>query len=287
MSDRPLFNRAAVIGVGLIGGSLARAMKNRGIAQVVVGSGRSRQNIDKALQLGIIDEALSAEEAVKDADFVIICTPPLSIVPTLEKIAPHIKEGALVTDAGSTKREIAEKCEKISGGRFSFIGSHPIAGTEKSGADASFDTLFEDRHCIVTPLDGANAQALAKLKKFWAAAGMEVVEMDPASHDRIMSAVSHLPHMAAYALVNTICDENLQADVSKFAAGGFKDFTRIAASSPEMWADIALSNADEITGHIGGMKKQLGLIETAIKNGDREELMKMFERSKNFRQKLG
>lgn len=287
MSNEPLFNRAAVIGVGLIGGSIARVLKNRGIAQVVVGSGRSRQNIDKALQLGIIDEAATPEEAVKDADFVVICTPPLSVVPTLEKIAPHIKEGALVTDAGSTKKEIVEKCEKISGGRFSFIGSHPIAGTEKSGAQASFETLFDNRHCIVTPTGGADAQALGKLKKFWAAAGAEVVEMDPAAHDRIMSAVSHLPHMAAYALVNAIANENGADEMIRFAAGGFKDFTRIAASSPEMWADIALSNADEITGHIGGMKKQLDLIETAIKNGDRKELLKMFERSKQFRQKLG
>ena len=286
MSNNPVFKRAAILGVGLIGGSIARVLKKSMLAAQVVGSGRSRANLDEALKLGVIDEALSAEEAVRGADLIILCMPVLSIIPTLEQIASHIEKDALVTDVGSTKGEIVRQAEKIADGRFTFIGSHPIAGSEKTGAAASFDDLFEGRNCIVTPTKTAPKDALDKLKKLWQTAGMDVVEMDMASHDRVMAAVSHLPHMAAYSLVNTVRNEKGSSELLKFAAGGFKDFTRIAASSPEMWADITAANAEAVTELIRKMKQQLTLIESAIENGDREKLLELFRESQQFRQQI-
>lgn len=286
MSENPVFKRVAILGVGLIGGSIARVLKKRTLAAQVVGSGRSRENMDAALKLGVIDDALSAEEAVKGADLVILCMPVLSITVTLEKIALHIEQGALVTDVGSTKGEIVRQALKIAGGRFTFIGSHPIAGSEKTGAAASSDSLFEGRKCIVTPTEGTPKDALDKLKKLWQAAGMDVVEMDTANHDRVMAVVSHLPHMAAYGLVNTVRNEKGSSELLKFAAGGFKDFTRIAASSPEMWADITVANAQAVTELIRKMKQQLSLIESAIENNDREKLLELFRESQRFRQQI-
>ena len=286
MSAKPIFKRAAILGVGLIGGSIARVLKKSSLAAQVVGSGRSRENLDAALKLGVIDEALSAEEAVIGADLVILCMPVLSIIPTLEKVADNIEKGALVTDVGSTKKEIVRQAAKIAADRFTFIGSHPIAGSEKTGAAASFDALFEGRKCIITPPKGAPKGALEKLKKLWQEAGMEVVEMDTAQHDSVMAAVSHLPHIAAYALVNTMRGESGSRELIKFAAGGFKDFTRIAASSPEMWADIVTANGQSVTELIRKMKEQLSLIEDAIENNDRAKLLRLFRESQKFRQQI-
>ncbi len=286
MEENQVFKRAAILGVGLIGGSIARVLKKHGLAARVVGSGRSRENLDTALRLGVIDEALTAEEAARGADLVILCMPVLSIIPTLEKIASHIEKGALVTDVGSTKGEIVKRAVKIAGGRFTFIGSHPIAGSEKTGAAASFDTLFDGRKCIVTPTKDTPKEALEKLKKLWRAAGMEVAQMDTERHDRVMAAVSHLPHMAAYGLVNTIRNEDNSDELLKFAAGGFKDFTRIGASSPEMWADIVAANREAVTEFLRKMNEQLGLIEKAINDSDREKLLELFSRSQNFRQRI-
>lgn len=286
MSDNPVFKRAAILGVGLIGGSIARVLKKRSLAAQVVGSGRSKENLDEAVELGVIDEALSAEEAVRGADLIILCMPVLSIIPTLEKIASSIEKGALVTDVGSTKGEIVRQAQKIAGDRFTFIGSHPIAGSEKTGAASSFDSLFENRNCIVTPMEGTDKDALDKLKKLWQAAGMNVVEMDMDIHDRVMAAISHLPHIAAYGLVNTVRNEKESGELLKFAAGGFKDFTRIAASSPEMWADITVSNAQAIAELIRKMKQQLSLIENAIESNDREKLLELFKESQSFRQQI-
>ncbi len=286
MKDERLFEKAAIIGVGLIGGSLARVLKNRGLAGRVVGSGRSEANMKKALELGIIDEALPLEKAVKNADIVVLCGPVLSILPTLEKAAAYIKDGSLVTDVGSTKSDIAYGAEKISAGRFSFIGSHPIAGTEKSGAENSFETLFDRHRCIITPLDNAPVDAYNRLVTLWQKAGMEVLKMRPDRHDKIFSAVSHLPHMVVYALVNAVCEISEGDDIVNFAAGGFKDFTRIASSPAEMWADIALSNAKPIADQLSAVKNHISEIESAIKQNDKERLLGIFKKSNAFRKKL-
>ena len=281
-----MFGKAAIIGVGLIGGSLARVFKNRGIAEKVTGSGRSRENMEKAVTLGIIDESLPAEEAVKDADLVFLCGPVKSILPTLEKIASNIKKGAIVSDAGSTKKSIVDGAKIIAGGKFTFIGSHPIAGTEKSGADASFETLFDKHKCILTPDSETPEKELELLKNVWKKAGMEIVIMTPERHDKILGAVSHLPHFVVYALVNTVSDLDKESDLIKFAAGGFKDFTRIASSPPEMWADIALENASVMGGQMEMMIEQLQIIREAIEKKDKEKLLELFAKSSAFRKKL-
>ena len=286
MTGERLFKRAAVIGVGLIGGSVARVLKNRGLADRVIGAGRSRANLDTALALGIIDEALPAEDAVKDADLVVLCGPVLSVIPTLEAVAPHIKNGSVVTDAGSTKKEIVERAEKIAGGRFDFVGSHPIAGTEKSGAGSSFESLFEGHRCIVTPSVNTNPTALETVKKVWEAAGMEIVEMDAQTHDMVLGAVSHLPHMVVYSLVNTVFNEENPEDVVEFAAGGFKDTTRIGSSPGEMWADIAMSNRAALKKLMAKMRSELEKLESVIEKGDRKSMIDYFEKARRFREKL-
>ncbi len=286
MTKKPLFNTAVIIGVGLIGGSIARVLKNRGMANRVIGAGRGEANLKTALELGIIDAALPAAEAVKEADFIVLCPPVLSIISTLEAIAPHIKKGALVTDGGSTKKDIVEQGEKIAAGRFTFIGSHPIAGTEKSGAASSFETLFKDHKCIITPTPNTPAEPLEKLTAFWHGAGMNTVQMEPAIHDTVMGAVSHLPHLAAFALVNTVSQLEQGEKLLEFAAGGFKDTTRIAASPAEMWADIALANGPKMLELSASLRGNLAAIESAIQSGDRESLMKMFSAAADFRRKL-
>lgn len=286
MNKKPFFDTAVIIGVGLIGGSIARVLKNRGMAKRVTGAGRGEANLKAALELGIIDAALPAAEAVKEADFIVLCPPVLSIIPTLEAIAPHIKKGALVTDGGSTKKEIVEQGEKIAAGRFVFIGSHPIAGTEKSGAASSFETLFENHQCIITPTANTPAEPLEKLTAFWRGAGMKTILMDPAKHDEVLGAVSHLPHLVAYALVNTVSQLDEGEKLLDFAAGGFKDTTRIAASPAEMWADIALANRQKMLELSSAMRDNLEKIESAIQSGDREALMRMFKRANEFRGKL-
>jgi len=286
MTDKPFFGCAVVIGVGLIGGSLARVLKNRGLAGRVIGTGRGQANLKTALELGIIDEIATAEDAARRADIIFLCPPVLSIIPTLESIAPHIKKGALVTDAGSTKREIVEKAEKLAEGRFTFIGSHPIAGTEKSGAAASFDTLFDNHKCIITPTPASPADSVRTIVGLWRAAGMQTIVMEPEKHDLIFGAVSHLPHMVVYALVNAVSEIEGGEKLLEFAAGGFRDFTRIASSSPEMWADIALANGPVLVEMIGKVEQQLSEIQRAVESKDRERLISLFANANGFRRKL-
>ncbi len=286
MIEKPLFNNAAIFGVGLIGGSIARVLKNRGLAKRVVGVGRTQTNLKAALDLGIIDAALSASEAAKEADFIVLCSPVLSIIPTLEAIAPHIKKGALVTDGGSTKKDIVEQGERIAAGHFVFIGSHPVAGTEKSGAVSSFETLFDNHVCIITPTPHTPVEPLEKLTAFLRTPGMRTVHMDPARHDTVMGAVSHLPHLVAYALVSTVSQLDEGEKLLDFAAGGFKDTTRIASSPPDMWADIALANKSEMLKMSAAVRENLAAIESAIQSGDREALMRMFQRANEFRGRL-
>lgn len=286
MGDKLYFERAAIIGVGLIGGSLARAIKKKGLAGKVIGAGRSKENMEKALELGIIDEIATPEKSVENADIVFFCGPVLSIPKTLQKIAPRIKDGALVSDTGSTKMGIVNTGDRIAEDRFAFVGSHPIAGTEKSGAAASSDNLFEGHKCIITKTDSTPEEGIEKIKRLWEEIGMETVIMDPETHDRIMAAVSHLPHMVVYALVNVVSELEKEDDLLKFAAGGFRDFTRIASSPPEMWADIVLTNPVNVWELIGMVRDQLDQIESAIRARDQKRLKELFKNSNSFRNKL-
>ncbi|PJC48828.1 MAG: prephenate dehydrogenase/arogenate dehydrogenase family protein, partial [Candidatus Omnitrophica bacterium CG_4_9_14_0_2_um_filter_42_8] len=224
-----MFNRVTIIGLGLIGGSLCLAIKEKRLAKEIVGVSRRKSTIDKAVKNRVADFAtLNLKDGVKDSDLVIITTPVFKIVDIAKKIAPFLKKGAIVTDAGSTKKHIVENIEKARLKDMDFVGSHPIAGSEKSGIKHADKDLFKGAYCIVT--EAKNKSALNKVKKFWASIGMKVIVMPAQSHDKLLSKISHLPHALAVSLVNTAAGNGLD-----LAAGGFKDTTRIASGEPELW----------------------------------------------------
>lgn len=280
------FKKVAVIGVGLIGGSLAIILRKKGYAEKIVGVGRGIPNLEAAKKLGIIDSfTQDIPEGVKDADLVIIATPVLRIGETVRKAAPHLKKGAIVTDVGSVKRAVIDEVEPMMPKGVHFVAGHPIAGTEQSGAEAAFPELFIDRNCILTPTSKTDAAALETVKTIWEEAGSRVILMDALLHDRILAAVSHLPHMIAYTLVNTVADAGSE-DILSYSAGGFKDFTRIASSSPEMWSDICALNKDAIVSMIDEFQKKLQGLKRLIEAGDLEGLKDDFGRAKKLRDSL-
>ncbi len=273
-----------IIGVGLIGGSLALALKEKGAVGTVIGAGRSEANLQRAQDLGIVDKwATSLTEAVQDADVVLIAVPMGAYEQVLKTIAPALKEGAIVTDAGSTKQH-AIKAASCLPEHVSFIAAHPLAGTEKSGADAAFSTLYQDHLCMITPQDDVNTDALAIIKTMWQDAGAKVLFIPAAEHDELLAAVSHLPHLAAFALVNAVNKQKTDDfDPLSFAAGGFKDFTRIASSSPEMWRDIALANRDALESQVDKLVDELQHIKSALQNQDKDKLTALFSSAKDAR----
>jgi len=274
----------AIIGVGLIGGSLALALKEKGAVGKVIGAGRSEENLKLAQSLGIVDEwTTSLIDAVKDADVVFIAVPMGAYESVLKTIAPALKNGAIVTDAGSTKQHAIEAATCLPK-HIPFIAAHPLAGTEKSGADAAFATLYQDHLCIVTPDETTDNQALTVVENMWQDAGAHVVSMPAVEHDKLLGAVSHLPHLAAFALVNAVNKQKTDTfDPLSFAAGGFKDFTRIASSSPEMWRDIALANKDALESQIDILMDELQNIRVALQAGDKESLTALFSSAKDAR----
>lgn len=288
MSGPLHFNKVAIIGVGLIGGSLALALKKKNLASSFVGVGRGIENLEAALRLGIIGSfTQDIAEGVKDADLVVIAVPVLKIAGTIKKAAPCLKKGSIVTDVGSVKAAVIEAVEPIIPKGVHFVPGHPIAGTENSGAEAAFPGLFIDRKCILTPTTKTDPEALEKIKSMWQEAGSKVVLMDAKTHDSILAAISHLPHMIAYTLVNTVADiEKAGVDALSYSAGGFKDFTRIASSSPEMWSDICALNKDPIVQMIDNFQKRLEVLKNLIEAGDVEGLKKDFERAKVTRDSL-
>ncbi|HTP66259.1 MAG TPA: prephenate dehydrogenase/arogenate dehydrogenase family protein, partial [Geobacteraceae bacterium] len=225
----PLINRLAIVGVGLIGGSLARALREKGEVGEIVGIGRGEANLQKAVELGVIDSwATDPCEGVRGADLVFLATPVCSIAAIVERIAPVLAPGCIVTDGGSVKEGIVAPCERLMAPGTFFIGGHPIAGTEHSGVEASFATLYEGRRCILTPTERTDGEALRKVTRMWETAGSEVVMMDVLKHDRVVGAISHLPHMVAYSLVNAVEGyDRFEDGILKYSAGGFRDFTRI------------------------------------------------------------
>ena len=273
-----------IIGVGLIGGSLALALKEKGAVGTVIGAGRSEANLQRAQDLGIVDKwTTSLTEAVKDADVVLIAVPMGAYEQVLKTIAPALKEGAIVTDAGSTK-QYAIKAASCLPEHVSFVAAHPLAGTEKSGADAAFSTLYQEHLCMITPQDDVNTDALVVVKAMWQDAGANVLMIPAAEHDELLAAVSHLPHLAAFALVNAVNKQKTDdfAPLS-FAAGGFKDFTRIASSSPEMWRDIALANRDALESQVDKLVDELQHIKSALQNQDKDKLTALFSSAKDAR----
>lgn len=286
LSTEPLFiPRLAVIGVGLIGGSLALALKEAKAVGEVVGIGRGLANLEKALELGIVDRICQdAAEGVRDADVVFLATPVLTLGPVAQEIAPHLKPGAIVTDGGSVKAAVIAAIEPVLPAGIHFVPGHPIAGTEKSGAEAAFATLYHKRRCILTPTPRTDGNALALVRKIWQVAGSELVEMDVDKHDRVLGAISHLPHMVAYALVNAVdAYDRYDENILRYSAGGFRDFTRIASSDPTMWRDIALTNRAALVEMMEQFERYLLELKADIEKGDGEKLYEFFHRSKTSR----
>ncbi len=281
----PLIERLAIIGVGLIGGSLARTLREQGEVGEIVGIGRGEANLTRAVELGVIDRFTADPCAgVKGADLVFIATPVTSIAGLVARIAPCLAAGCVVTDGGSVKGEIVTACEPLMPAGTFFVGGHPIAGTERSGVEASFVTLYQGKRCIITPSATTDPAALQKVIRMWELAGSSVVLMDAAKHDRVVAAISHLPHMVAYSLVNAVegyngCGEG----ILKYSAGGFRDFTRIASSDPVMWRDIALMNRQGILEMMDFFSGYFTELRTLVEQGDGAGLEAFFAKSKESR----
>lgn len=283
----PHFRKMVIAGVGLIGGSLALVCREKGIVSEIVGVGRGEQNLKEALALKVIDSyTFKLEEAVKGADIIVLATPVTTLIRLAREMSPYLEPGAIVTDVGSVKGPVLE-IEEILPPSVHFIGAHPIAGKEKSGVAAASKDIFQGAKCIITPTSNTNKDALDIIDSLWKAAGSNVIKMDPARHDIIFSAVSHLPHVVAYALVNTLLDlEKTEDKLISYSAGGFRDFTRIAASHPEMWRDICIMNRDNIINMLEKFEESVGRLKSFIKNEDGDALYREFERARGVREKL-
>ena len=280
--DNPLhIPVVAIVGVGLIGGSLALALKEAGVAGHILGFDLDAHNLAQALQLRVIDHACTGPEELFAADLIFLATPVLAMPAALAAIAPHLKPGAILTDGGSVKGAVISALEPLLPPNLRYVPGHPISGTERSGATAAFATLYRGKRCILTPTERTDPQALALVTALWQAVGSEVMLMDAEKHDRILAAISHLPHMVAYALVNAVgAYDRYEENILLYSAGGFRDFTRIASSDPTMWRDIALSNRDALLEMIERFEADLSQLKEAIRTADAPALHSYFLRSK-------
>lgn len=285
---QPLLATMTIVGVGLIGGSFALALKQAGCVQRIVGTDLDPQNLKLALRLGVIDEAVPlAEDAVQQAQVVFVAVPVCSVTSVVAAIAPHLPQGCIVTDGGSVKEELVRACEQLMPSGTFFVGGHPIAGTEHSGAAAAFADLYKNRRCILTPTAATPEWALALLQRLWQTAGCSVECMDAATHDRVFAAVSHLPHMVAYALVHAV-DRSAEEEenILAFSAGGFRDFTRIASSDPVMWRDIALMNRGALLDMLDRYATEFSCLREKVAAGDGTWLEEFFHTSKRLRDSI-
>ncbi|WP_201744689.1 prephenate/arogenate dehydrogenase family protein [Neoaquamicrobium microcysteis] len=284
-----MFDRIALIGIGLIGSSLARVIRREGLAGEIVVSTRSAGTLARAQELALGDRyTTDAAEAVKDADLVIVSVPVGSSGAVAERIAPALKPGAIVTDVGSTKASVIAQMQPHMPPHVHFIPGHPLAGTEKSGPDAGFAELFENRWCILTPPEGAEPEAVERLAAFWRACGSNIDTMDPEHHDMVLAMVSHLPHIIAYNIVGTADDLQTvtKSEVIKYSASGFRDFTRLAASDPTMWRDVCLHNKDAILEMLSRFSEDLASLQRAIRWGDGDKLFELFTRTRAVRRSI-
>ncbi|CAN7437558.1 prephenate/arogenate dehydrogenase family protein [Rhizobium rhizogenes] len=283
------FDRIALIGIGLIGSSIAYDIKRLGLAKDVVISTRSAETLKRAEELKLGDRYTSSSaEAVKDADLVIVSVPVGASESVAKEIAAHLKPGAIVTDVGSTKASVIAQMQPHMPDNVHFIPGHPLAGTEKSGPDAGFAGLFEGRWCIFTPIPGTDEAALKKLRHFWETLGSRVDEMDPEHHDKVLAIVSHLPHLIAYNIVGTADDLETvtESEVIKYSASGFRDFTRLAASDPTMWRDVCLHNRDAILEMLSRFSEDLASLQRAIRWGEGDKIFELFSRTRAVRRSI-
>ncbi|MFZ5592814.1 MAG: prephenate dehydrogenase [Pseudomonadota bacterium] len=280
-----MINRLAIIGVGLIGGSLARAARRAGVCREIVGGGRDEAQLRRAVELGVIDRYdMDIAAAVRDADMVVVAVPLGAMEAVLRRIAGQVSPGTVITDVGSAKGSVVAAARAAFGEvPPGFVPGHPIAGTEKNGVEASFAELFDGRRVILTPLPNTSAQALATVRTLWRHTGAEVVEMDVAHHDEVLAATSHLPHVLAYVLVDTLLGMDASEEIFRFAAGGFRDFTRIASSDPAMWRDICIANRAALLTVLERFRAELSSLTAAVEAADGESIVSVFSRAKAVR----
>jgi len=284
--SKPIVERLALIGTGLIGGSIARAAKASGAAKTVVATARSAETRKRIKELGFADHVAETNvEAVKDADLVIVSIPVGASGAVAKEIGPHLKQGAILSDVGSVKGSVVRDMGPYVPKGVHFIPAHPVAGTENSGPDSGFAELFVNRWCILTPVDGTDPAATEKLSAFWSALGANVEIMNADHHDLVLAVTSHLPHLIAYTIVGTADElgEVTESEVLKFSAGGFRDFTRIAASDPTMWRDIFMHNKDAVLEMLGTFNEDLSKLTRAIRRGDGDALFEHFARTRAIR----
>lgn len=283
-----MINRLCIIGVGLIGGSLARALKRAGACVEVVGCGRDESALRRAVELGVIDRYQSDPAlAVSGADVVVLAVPLGMMEPVLRRIAPALSAGAVITDVGSAKGSVVAAAQAVFGTvPARFVPGHPIAGTEKNGVEASFAELFQGRRVILTPLSDTDGEAHRIVRRMWEQAGAEVVDMAVEHHDEVLAATSHLPHLLAFALVDTLARMHEKAEIFRYAAGGFRDFTRIASSDPKMWRDICLANREAVVAMLDRFSDDLAGLRDAIDAEDGETIAEVFTRAKTARDRF-
>jgi prephenate dehydrogenase len=282
-----MINKLTLIGVGLIGGSFALALREAGLVREIVGVGRSAENLSAALGMYVIDTSVTdPAQALQGADLVLLAVPVGQMGESMAAIAPHLDAHTVVTDVGSTKQDVVALARQHLGANFArFVPGHPIAGAEKSGVKAARGELFRERNVVLTPLAETDAAAVELVTQLWQGCGAKVSQMDAADHDAVFAAVSHLPHVLAFALVDYIANQNNAEQLFGFAASGFRDFTRIAGSSPEMWRDICLANRDTMLSQLSGFERELAQIKLLLQQGDGAALAQLFSRARDARQK--
>jgi cyclohexadieny/prephenate dehydrogenase len=282
----PLFDRLALVGTGLIGSSIARAARARGVARTIVATARSEATRKRVVELGIADQVVTTNaEAAKGSDLVIVCVPVGACGPVAAEIGPYLRQGAIVSDVGSVKAAVIKDMAPHMPAHVHFVPAHPVAGTEHSGPDSGFAELFVNRWCILTPPEEADPEPVGRLADFWRALGANVEVMSAQHHDLVLAITSHLPHLIAYTIVGT-ADELAavtRSEVLKFSAGGFRDFTRIAASDPTMWRDVFLANKDAVLEMLGRFNEDLSTLTRAIRHGDGDTLFNLFTRTRAIR----
>jgi len=283
-----LFDRVAFIGIGLIGSSMARAIRRAKLARTIVACDNKPKHVKAALDLGIVDEATKDYAGVRGADLVVIATPVSTYAAIAKAIAPHLKSGAILTDVGSVKQDVIAAVASHVPKDVHFVPGHPIAGTEHSGPESGFAELFEHRWCVLTPTPKTSKKAVTKVADLWRGLGARVDIMSPDHHDMVLAITSHLPHLIAYTIVGTATDleGDLKREVIKYSASGFRDFTRIAASDPVMWRDIFLTNRDAVLEILQRFTEDLTALQRAIRKGDGRSLEDLFTRTRAVRRSI-
>lgn len=281
-----IYQRVALIGLGLIAGSMALAMRRKGLAGEIVGYARTRETREKAEEIGLVDRVCeSAEEAVKGADLVVLCVPVGAMGAVAAQIAPSLAKGATVSDVGSVKRAVIDAVRPHIPQGVHFIAAHPLAGTEKSGPESGFAELYDGRWCLIVPDEGADPDAVARLEQLWQGMGAKTDTMDADHHDLVLAVTSHAPHLIAYTMVGVADDlaRVTDAEVINYSAAGFRDFTRIAASDPTMWRDVFLNNKEATLEILGRFTEELFALQRAIRTGDGDHLFDYFTRTRAIR----